>query len=294
LAAGDHSITSITEESMPITETITNNPWLAFARPKAGAKLRLFCFPYSGSGATIFRSWFDGLPAFVDVFPVQPPGRETRLREPPFTRITPLVQAAADGLLSYLDKSFAFFGHSVGALVAFELACYLRHQYDLSPVHLFFSGRGAPHVPDPDPPAHNRTDAEFIEEVRRYNGTPDEVFENPELLALFLPILRADFAVNEAYTYVERRPFGCPITAFGGKQDYKRHGIDLEEWSVHTTARFSLHMFSGDHFFLHSERQRLLGVISADLRQLVEEGDLEPASAFSGTCSGNEVNCDFI
>ncbi len=279
---------------MLTTETITDNPWLAFARPKTSAKLRLFCFPYSGSGATIFRSWSDGLPAFVEVFPVQPPGRETRLREPPFTRITPLVQAAADGLLPYLDKPFAFFGHSVGALIAFELARYLRRQCDLLPVHLFFSGRGAPHVPDPDPPAHNRTDAEFIEEVRRYNGTPDEVFENPELLALFIPILRADFAINETYTYVEQRPFSCPITAFGGAQDYKRHGIDLEEWSVHTTARFSAHMFSGDHFFLHSERRQLLGMISADLRWLVGEGDLETALAFPSICSESEGDYDFL
>lgn len=248
---------------------ITSNPWLAFVRPNQQAKLRLFCFPYSGGGATAFRTWPDSLPTAVEVCPVQLPGRETRLREQPFTRISPLVQAAAQALLPHLDKPFALFGHSVGALIGFELARHLRRRYGLETVHLFVSGRHAPQIPDPDPPIYALPEPEFIEEVRLYNGTPEEVLENAELLELFIPILRADFAVNETYAYADEPPLDCPISAFGGLEDHKFSHDDLEAWREQTAASFSLQMFPGGHFFLHSARPLLLRAISQGLHQFV-------------------------
>lgn len=247
------------------------NAWLAFVKPKPQAALRLFCFPYSGGGASMFRTWSEGLPVTIEACPVQLPGRETRLRESPFTQMSSLVEAAAQALLPYLDKPFVFFGHSVGALICFDLARYLRQRHGLLPVHLFVSGRGAPQIPDPDPPAHALAEPEFIEHIRRYDGTSEEVLKNPELLKVFLPILRADFAINETYVYVNEAPLACPISAFGGLQECKEHyRTHLKDWRMQTTSRFSVQMFQGGHFFIHSARSLLLEAISKALGPLVE------------------------
>jgi medium-chain acyl-[acyl-carrier-protein] hydrolase len=185
--------------------------------------------------------------------------------EPPFTQLEPLIQELTRVLLPYLDKPFAFFGHSMGTLVSFELARILRKEYDLSPVHLFVSGRRAPQVPDPDPPIHTLPEREFLDELRRYNGTPESVLENPELMQLFLPTLRADFAVLETYVYTPEPLLDCPITAFGGLEDWKASCDDLEAWREQTTADFSLQMFPGDHFFVHSVQPLLLQSLSKTL-----------------------------
>lgn len=188
--------------------------------------------------------------------------------EPPFTRLEPLIQALAHALLPSLTKPFAFFGHSMGGLVSFELVRILRKEYDLSPVHLFVSGHRAPQVPDPDPPIHALPEAAFLEELRRLNGTPEAVLQNAELMQLLLPTLRADFAVIETYIYAPDPPLDCPITAFGGLQDQEASCDDLEAWREQTNAAFSLQMLRGDHFFLHSAQPLLLQFLSRKLHQI--------------------------
>jgi medium-chain acyl-[acyl-carrier-protein] hydrolase len=190
--------------------------------------------------------------------------------EPPFTQLEPLIQELTPVLLPCLDKPFAFFGHSMGALVSFELARILRKKYDLSPVHLFVSGRRTPQVPDPDPPIHTLPEPEFLDELRRYNGTPESVLENAELMQLFLPTLRADFAVLETYVYTPEPLLNCPITAFGGLEDWKASCEDLEAWREQTNADFSLQMFPGDHFFVHSAQPLLLQALSRALHHYCE------------------------
>jgi len=241
------------------------NPWIACPRPNPQARLRLFCFPYSGAGASIFYPWLDYLPTAIEVCPVQLPGRETRLSEPLFTRMGPLVRAAAQALLPYLDKPFAFFGHSLGALVSFELARYLRREHGLSPVHLFVSGHNAPQLPDRDPPIHDLPEPEFLEELRRLNGTPEEVLQHPELRELIFPILRADFEVCDTYVYEPDDPLNCPISAFGGLRDEHLSREGLEAWREQTIASFSLRMFPGDHFYLNTDRPLLLRALAREL-----------------------------
>ena len=165
----------------PMTASVSD-PWIACRKPRPQARLRLFCFPYAGGGASIFRTWPDGLPADVEVCPVQLPGRGTRLMERPFTQLSPLVEALAQALLPLLDKPFAFFGHSLGALVSFELARHLRRQYGVHPVRLFVSACRAPQIPHRDRPIHTLPEAEFLAELRRLNGTPAEVLEHEELM----------------------------------------------------------------------------------------------------------------
>jgi medium-chain acyl-[acyl-carrier-protein] hydrolase len=190
--------------------------------------------------------------------------------EVPFTQFEPLISALAQALLPYLDKPFAFFGHSMGALVSFELARLLRQKYGLSPVHLFVSGRGAPQVvPVPDPPIHALPEPAFLEKLRGLNGTPEAVLENAKLMQLLLPMLRADFAVIETYVYVPEPPLNCPITAFSGWQDRKVSCDQIEAWREQTSAYFSVQMLPGDHFFVHSAQPLLLQTLFRKLHQLI-------------------------
>jgi len=240
--------------------------WIAFRKPNPQARLRLFCFPYAGTGASIFRTWSEGLPADVEVCPVQFPGRGTRLKETPFTELLPLVQALAQALVPLLDKPFAFFGHSLGALVSFELARQLRRQAGVQPVRLFVSADRAPQIPQRDRPIHALPDSEFLVELRRLNGIPEKVLEDVELMQVMLPVLRADFAVYETYVYSVEAPLNCPISIFGGLRDHRVSRDDLEAWRDQTSVSFSLQMFPGDHFFLNTTQPLLLQVLSEELR----------------------------
>lgn len=176
----------------------------------------------------------------------------------PFTQLEPLVQVIAEVLLPYLDKPFALFGHSMGAVVSFELARLLRRQYKREPLHLFVSGRRAPQIPSSQACIHTLPEVAFLDKLRRLNGTPTAVLENVELMQLLLPTLRADFAVIETYIYAAEPPLSCPITVFGGLQDDEVGLDDLQAWRQHTNACFSLQLFPGDHFFLHSAPELLL------------------------------------
>ncbi|HHP7244069.1 MAG TPA: thioesterase II family protein [Elainellaceae cyanobacterium] len=245
----------------------SSNAWVTCPQPNPHASLRLFCFPYAGGSAFTFRGWADQLPATVELCPIELPGRGLRMRENPFTRMLPLVRAIAPFLLPYLDKPFAFFGHSMGALVSFELARLLRRTYGRNPSHLFVSGRRAPQVPDLDPPIHTLPNSEFLQELSRLNGTPEAVLQNHELMQLLMPTLRADFAVLETYAYIPELTLDCPITAFGGLHDPEVCCKILEAWREQTCTAFSLEMFPGDHFFLHTAQSLLMQSLSQTLIQ---------------------------
>jgi surfactin synthase thioesterase subunit len=200
---------------------------------------------------------------------VQLPGREGRLREPPFARLAPLLDALAPALIPFMGMPFAFFGHSMGALIAFELARHLRRSRQPGPAYLAVSGFPAPQIPDHDPPIHQLPDAQFIHALARLNGTPTEVLEHAELMQLMLPALRADFALCEEYRYVAEAPLTCPIAAFGGLQDHEAPCERLEPWREQTSADFALRMLPGDHFFLNGARPSLCQALALDLMRLV-------------------------
>ncbi len=228
---------------------------------------RLFCFPYGGAGPEIFAGWADDLPAQIEVIGIHIPGRGTRLNEAPFTRMAPLADAVRAALSGRLDKPFAFFGHSLGALLAFEVAHRLAESGGgVMPAKLIVSGLGAPHLPQSDPPAHSLPTEAFIDRLRELAGTPEQVLQHEELMEITLPALRADFAVCETYQYTERPPLPCPITAFGGDNDPEVALEDIAEWGDHTTAAFAIKTFAGGHFFIHAARDAVLNVIADELR----------------------------
>jgi medium-chain acyl-[acyl-carrier-protein] hydrolase len=231
--------------------------------------MRLFCFPYAGGSAAIYRRWHEEFPPDVEVCAIQLPGRGGRLQETLQTSLGPLVEKLAPAIVDYLDKPFAFFGHSMGALIGFELARRLRAAQDVRPAHLFISGRSAPQLENRTAPIHDLPEAELLEKLRELNGTPREVLENPELMRLMLPMLRADFSLCETYAYSRQRPLECPITAFGGWHDREVSRESLSKWSEQTEAAFVLRMLPGDHFFLNAYRPLLVETISRELYQNV-------------------------
>lgn len=240
---------------------------LAYYKPRREATLRLFCFPYAGGSALVYRNWAERLPVQVEVCPVQLPGRGHRLREPAISQMLPLADAVMREIRPLMDKPFAFFGHSMGATLAFEIARLLRKSEAAQPSHLFVSGRSAPQVIDTDPPTYNLPEPELLEELRRLNGTPPEVLDEPELLTLMLPLIRADFEAIQTYPYVEEPPLGCPISVYGGLQDDDVSRESLEAWCEQTTASCTLRMFPGDHFFINTTREWLLQTLTRELSE---------------------------
>lgn len=203
---------------------------------------------------------------------MQFPGRGARVAEPACTRMEELVKTAAPGLLPHLrDKPFAFFGHSLGALVGFELARYLRRHFGLSPVRLIVSGHNAPQLPDPDVPIYNLPEAEFVQKLRALNGMSREVLDNAELMQFLIPIIRADFEICDTYVYLADQPLSCPISAFGGLRDRYLSREGLEAWRAQSSVSFSLRMFPGDHFYLNTDRLLLLQAVARELTQTAAE-----------------------
>jgi surfactin synthase thioesterase subunit len=213
----------------------------------------------------MFFAYPDDLPGDVEMCAVQLPGRGPRLSEPPFSRMEPLVDSLANALVGMDDVPVAIFGHSLGALIAFELAHRLYAARQEAPLHLFISGQAAPHMPRRRPAIHLRPSSDIIAELRRLGGTPAEALEDAELLELVLPVVRADFAVCETYTYQHQVPLDCPITVLGGLQDTEANPDELAAWRGYTTADFRLQMFEGDHFYVLSRRSRVVGTIARRL-----------------------------
>jgi medium-chain acyl-[acyl-carrier-protein] hydrolase len=250
------------------------NLWYENLKPSDRSLLRIICFPYAGGSASIFRKWPALFPASVEICAVQLPGRGARLGEPCFSEMPSLAEAAIEGLLSLTDQPFAFFGHSMGALLAFECSRLLAQQHGLKPQFLLVSGSSAPQLRKHQGEIHSSLpEKEFLKYVKRLNGTPPEVLETPELLRLLMPVLRADFAACETYTYVPGPAIGCPIAAFGGIRDVDVSRDSMEAWKDHAPpSAFSLSLFPGDHFFIHQAElvlvSRILHLLAPSLHCL--------------------------
>ena len=248
--------------------------WLARTTANRSARLRLFCFPYAGAGASVFNSWVDHLSLEVELCAVQLPGRESRYSEPFCVDLALLVQSLIPVLQPFTDIPFAFFGHSMGGLISFELARECRRQHQQGPVHLIVSGCRAPQLPDPHPPISGELDPAFIAHLRQYGGTTETVLENNELMEVLLPLLRADFAMCEAYSYSREEPLNCSVSAFGGKEDRRVSVEELSAWQFQTSGSFELHTFPGQHFYIHYSQLPFLNALSRDLAKLTEASTL--------------------
>jgi medium-chain acyl-[acyl-carrier-protein] hydrolase len=231
---------------------------------------RLFCFPHAGVGASAYRLWAMGLPPALEVCAVQLPGRESRFREPPLDRIDAAVAALLPVLRENSDLPFAFFGHSMGAVVATELTLALAAAGAPLPHHLFVSARRPPEVPDPDTPLANLPDAAFLVEIqRRYGGIPAEVMQDAEMMGLLLPSLRADIRALENHAPTRPTRIPVPLSVFGGSQDTRVPYTHLEAWRQAAAGEFRLRMFAGDHFYLNPRRAEVLAEVTTTLASML-------------------------
>lgn len=243
--------------------------WIECLRPRPGARARIFTLPYSGGGASLFRTWGADLPPELEVCAIQLPGREVRISEPPFRAADALVEALRPELASRLDLPFVIFGHSMGAVVAFALTRALVRAGGPTPRRLLVSARPAPHLTLRHAPMHTLPDHELLDVLsRRYQAIPAAVLREPELLALLLPTLRADVGLAETFR-ADPEPLPVPIHAFGGRRDDTVTFAELDAWRAHTAKDFTLDTFDGGHFFVNESASR--GELLAAIRRVTAE-----------------------
>lgn len=236
--------------------------WFHSPRPHPTARLRLFCCAHAGAAGHVFHAWPAGLPPDIEVCAVQLPGRAFRLAEPAYTAVAPLVAALDAAAAPLLDRPFAIFGHSMGALVAFEWTRALRRRGGPQPERLCLSAFRGPHLPDPASPLHPLADDAFVTALQQRHGVLDDALADPELRALMLPVLRADFTVLETYAHAREPALDLPLHAFAGSDDRGVPPRDVAAWALHAGRGFSLDVLPGGHFFLHTARADLLARLS--------------------------------
>ncbi|MGY2024162.1 thioesterase domain-containing protein [Nocardia gipuzkoensis] len=245
----------------PVRPTETGG--LTIHRKTAGTpSLRLFCWPFAGGKAAAYTPWRRELPDWVELCVIELPARQRHLAQTPIRRFTDLVDAALARVVPLTDLPFAFFGHSLGALAAYEVA--RRLPEGIVPRALFLGGAVAPHLPRPGR-LSELSDHEFVTAVGHYGGVPPEVRETPEVMALFLPALRSDFEIFDDYRFTPAAAPSCPAHLFGGRDDRQVAATQLEAWRDVLPGLRSTELLPGGHFFLTEQRAALLGSLADKL-----------------------------
>jgi medium-chain acyl-[acyl-carrier-protein] hydrolase len=238
--------------------------WLTCPQPRPAAALRLICFPHAGGGAAAFHPFAALLPDSIEMTAVQLPGRETRLAETPYRQMGPLIEALLAGIRDSLVEPYALFGHSMGALVAFELCRALRRAGMPLPQTVVVSGRRSPTVPNTEAPLHVLDDQAFVDAlVARYDAIPKVIRDEPELMSLFIPVMKADFATFETYTHTDEPPLACALAIYGGRDDPQTD--QMAGWANLFAGPCLTRQFDGGHFFLAEQRRAVAAALAEDV-----------------------------
>jgi len=239
-------------------------PWL-IRRGTSRPRLRLYCFTYAGGSATVYLPWHRALPEGVELCAVQLPGHGMRLREPLLSDVPTLMRQLLEVFSQETRLPFVFFGHSLGSLLAFELARLARLHHMAQPLHLIASGSDAPQLRRPPKKLNALDDTPLLDALTAYDGTPKELLENAELMALALPVSRADFALAANYTYRPAPTLTMPITVFQGRDDHELDLKHVHDWSRETTAECDLQWFEGRDFFINSAHTEVMASLNTVL-----------------------------
>jgi surfactin synthase thioesterase subunit len=239
------------------------NKWFIIPKPKPNADLKLICFPYAGGGGSVFTSWSKYLPDNIELVIVQAPGKGSHIADTPYDSMEVLIHNLLKEVLVHFKKPYILFGHSLGSRIAFELMNEAYRLYNTLPLHFIASGSSSPHKKLRNKPIYNLPTEDFIQELKKLNGTPKEVLENRELMDCLLPVIRADFKISDEYLYQGRADFRCPVSVLTGENDL---GIPLESaksWGDFFTQEINVHIIPGDHFFINSHREIVLEKINS-------------------------------
>ena len=253
-------------QSNKLNQELKRNPWFfRFGNESNEAKLRLICFPFAGGSASFFHSWQALLADQIELIAIELPGRASRISEAFINNGEELLDQLEKLDELYKDKPFAFFGHSMGAHIAFELARRLEKNKLTLPVHLFVSGRQAPQLKSKKKILHVLPEDEFIKEIASLNGMPKDVLENEELMELVSPVLREDCKLLETWGYVESEKLKVKITAMFGDEDPSANKDTVKEWAKLSSEDFNTNNFPGDHFFINTDKHAVVAAIKAEL-----------------------------
>ncbi len=244
--------------------------WLDTFNPNPDAKLRIFCFPYAGGSPAVFRNWSNFLPKDIELTAICYPGRERRFVEPLCSEMSQLIEALYKDIQSVLDIPYVFFGHSLGALISYELAMRIQGARLQSPRKLIVSAKRPPNLPLTSTAISSLPDNLFLAELKKLNGTPARIYESDELMAFFMPIIRADFRLNEQYQFSHCELLNCPIDAWLGNEDCISDK-EMREWFELTTGQTSIKTFNGDHFFIDDDQEYIVSQLLTSSRVCSEK-----------------------
>lgn len=245
----------------------SSDKWFATIKQNPKAEIKMFCFPYGGGNASVFTGWPKFLPDFVELYAIQLPGRANRISESPIVNMNDLLTKLSLLLVRYIDRPYVFFGHSLGALIAFEISKRMEKVFGYQPEWLFLSAHSPPGL-ERKIKLYELSDDDFISEIRKKNGTPKEIFDNEELLSYVLPVLKSDYKLSETYSYNDLTKVNIPLHVFGGDYDLTVTEKILMLWKDFSTSNeFSFKSFPGDHFFLNKNQfeSKLLEEVSNKL-----------------------------
>lgn len=245
------------------------NTFLLYPHKNRKARFRLFCFPYAGGGASIFHNWLDAFPAEVEVCPIQLPGRENRILERAYRSFSILIQELKDSLREFLDVPYAFLGHSMGALICYELTRALAVAKSTQPLELFVSAFAAPH--EYKPIMSDFSDEDLLSHLRHLNGIPKEFFQDSMYSEKLLSVVRDDFNLIKSYEFITGEKLKIPIIALGGNDDPIVSSSSLKAWGSLTKSSFVAHTFPGDHFFIKDAENLLIPWVVSEVQLLLSQ-----------------------
>lgn len=230
---------------------MSKTKWFPYgANTNSKCKIQVFCFYFAGGSSSVFKQWV-GASKEIAFIPVELPGRGMRIGEPGMERIEEVVGDIIPMIYEVARPPFSFFGHSMGAMIAFQTAWQLHSHHMLIPEMLIVAGRHAPHRPDPSRLNSKMNDDELINELKRLNGTPGEILDNPEMIRFLIPIIRSDLKLHESFKYTGQT-LQIPIYAHCGHLDYEADKKIMGYWKEVTDGPFQIEEFQGDHFFVQS------------------------------------------